>query len=505
MNRRLVACALAGSLTLLASAPAAAVEVDAGPVAATSPPALVLPTTQFDPALLPADPDVVTDEDLATAGAPPGVQQITNDPNQLVVDDDLAQCPNAGFTTAAGVQAAIEAAAPGTKIRVCPGNYSPINVHKTDLWLQAPRGQGAANGCREGNPMQDAIIEGSSATGLVQIVAAGVRFEGFIVQGNAAGPGVRTDSAGSGYELVFNEVRGNQYGIDLNTNGLVETLVEHNCIRNNTALSIGILSNVGFSNAAVDNNFFSGHRCSAIANIPAATAAPCQPTPFVPISDVTFSHNSLVDDTSASFIGGTNVVMDYNHFLRPFGVCVFLQNVVGANVSFNHIDGNGAASQGIFVAGDPNVVLDVVVRDNKLENLQGGVAPNFQFFGFGVSVRGIGVTVLQNWIQFNHGSGIFLGPQSDGSTVRGNLLIGNGIPGTDAVPRQASDGIRVMAGAVGNVIENNRLGEPLIGSDPAERANRDHDCHDDNASGANVWRHNVGYTENQPGLCVRLT
>jgi parallel beta-helix repeat protein len=38
----------------------------------------------------------------------------------LVVDDDRVECPNAGFTT---IQAAVDAAASGDRIRVCPGTY----------------------------------------------------------------------------------------------------------------------------------------------------------------------------------------------------------------------------------------------------------------------------------------------------------------------------------------------------------------------------------------------
>jgi hypothetical protein len=502
MNRGLLLCALAVGLTLPAGARAATIEGDTNSSTTTSAPEVVLETASIGAALLPLEPSVVTDAELANVGASPGVQTLTNDPNQLVVDDDLAQCPNADFTTATGIQQAIEAAAPGAKIRVCPGTYSPINVHKADLWLQAPRTQGNANGCREGNPTQDAVIAGANASGLVQIVGTGVRFEGFVVQGNTAGPGIRTDSTGSGYKLVFNEIRANQSGIDLNTNGSAETLVEHNCIRDNVALNMGILSSAGFSNVGVEYNFFSGHRCSAIANIPPATAAACLPTPFVPAADVTFSHNSLVDDTTAGFVGAMNVVVNANVWRRPFGASVVLEDVVGAEVSFNHIDGqNQALTQGIFIRATPTfpeIPQRVVVKSNKVENLLGGVVDNIEFFGTAISVNAPGVVVRENRIEFNKGFGIVLRVRSDGDLVHGNLLVGNGIPGGDR-----TDGIRLFTGAVGNLIENNRLGEPLQGQDPEERANKDHDCHDDNPSGANVWRHNVGYTENQPGLCVK--
>ncbi|MDQ3822882.1 MAG: right-handed parallel beta-helix repeat-containing protein [Actinomycetota bacterium] len=507
MRRAIASLALSATALLLASAPAAAFIGEGAGATTTASPAPVLPTAAVDPATLPADPTVVTDEQLTAAGAAPAVLQLVEDPNLLIVDDDRAQCPNAEFTTPAGIQLAIEAAAPGDKIRVCPGTYTPIDVHKADLWLQAPRTQGSANQCQDGNPAQNAIVTGSTPTGVVRISAAGVRFEGFTVQGNADGPGIRTEPTGSGYELAFNDVRLNRYGVDLSTNGLAPTAVRHNCIRDNTtgtpATSSGILSSAGFSNVLIEENFFSGHRCVAVSNLHPADAPACIQVAAIPATNVTFSHNSLVDDTTASFQNATDVDITYNEWVAHFGAAVALTRVVGANVSFNHVDGEGNASQGFFVSGDTGVALNTVVKSNKIENNQGGTTGTFQFFGSGIQVNGAGVTVLENWIQFNRGSGIRLAQLADGNVVRGNLLVGNGVPGTDALNRNGADGIRIELGAVGNTIENNRLGEALQGTDPEERANRDHDCHDNNPQGANVWRHNVGYTENQPGLCVR--
>ncbi len=54
------------------------------------------------------------------------------------VDDDKAQCPTAAFTS---VQAAVTAAAPGTRIEVCPGTYQeqvtvPVGKNNLDLVSQ---------------------------------------------------------------------------------------------------------------------------------------------------------------------------------------------------------------------------------------------------------------------------------------------------------------------------------------------------------------------------------
>src|SRR5688572_19660743 len=62
----------------------------------------------------------VPDSAFATVG-PIGVAASSGDgPNMFIVDDDLAQCPNAAFTS---IQAAVVASGPGDQIRVCPGDY----------------------------------------------------------------------------------------------------------------------------------------------------------------------------------------------------------------------------------------------------------------------------------------------------------------------------------------------------------------------------------------------
>ena len=48
-------------------------------------------------------------------------------PSTLVVDDDSVECPKAKFTT---IQAAVDAASPGDKIRVCAGTYAGATIDK---------------------------------------------------------------------------------------------------------------------------------------------------------------------------------------------------------------------------------------------------------------------------------------------------------------------------------------------------------------------------------------
>src|SRR5262249_6143715 len=51
-----------------------------------------------------------------------------SDPANILVDDDKAQCPNAGF---ASIQAAVNAANPGDTIRMCAGTYKEqVTINK---------------------------------------------------------------------------------------------------------------------------------------------------------------------------------------------------------------------------------------------------------------------------------------------------------------------------------------------------------------------------------------
>ena len=63
----------------------------------------------------------VAPSELATAGLAGATATTAGDgPNMFIVDDDLADCPNAQFTT---IQAAVDVAG-GGQVKVCPGTYN---------------------------------------------------------------------------------------------------------------------------------------------------------------------------------------------------------------------------------------------------------------------------------------------------------------------------------------------------------------------------------------------
>jgi parallel beta-helix repeat protein len=85
------------------------------------------------PSILATVPFLLGEVDLATLGAASvdfttagtssaqrGEHDDDDSPDELVVDDDRAQCPDAPYTS---IQAAVVDAGPGDRIKVCPGTY----------------------------------------------------------------------------------------------------------------------------------------------------------------------------------------------------------------------------------------------------------------------------------------------------------------------------------------------------------------------------------------------
>src|SRR5437667_1443114 len=80
----------------------------------------------------------------------------------LFVDDDGQQCPQAKYSS---IGAAIAAADPGDKIKVCPGLYNEtVVVNKTGLALLGSTNGSTVETCLRGddaaNPTKDSVVNG---------------------------------------------------------------------------------------------------------------------------------------------------------------------------------------------------------------------------------------------------------------------------------------------------------------------------------------------------------
>src|SRR5205823_9099703 len=231
-----------------------------------------LPT--FDPTdvAIAGIPDTAVGIDSAPAVALPDPPPGTT----LIVDDDHMQCPNATFTT---INQAVAAALPGYTIKVCPGIYSEnVIVDKQLTFL----GQTQASNGRCANPTtpdrkHDSVVQYPYAAGTganggsagFSVRASGVVIDGFIVEPQtpgAGGPaqdgdGVYSRLDVSGTVVQNSIIQHNARGVHLFSNGLTESVVRKNCIRDNnlgppnTLTGQGIYLDIDFSNGLIEHNF----------------------------------------------------------------------------------------------------------------------------------------------------------------------------------------------------------------------------------------------------------
>src|SRR4029079_5936074 len=151
---------------------------------------------------------------------------------ELVVDKDKAQCPKAGFTS---IQAAVTAASPGDKIKVCPDTYlESVSVTKTVDIVASPgtklstEAACLADPPAAPDPTKDAIVDGGAFS--FNLAANNIKLEGFVIQG--AGLGVQTSSSFSGYAITGTLAQGNTTaGINFLSSGAKQSRVTANCLR----------------------------------------------------------------------------------------------------------------------------------------------------------------------------------------------------------------------------------------------------------------------------------
>jgi hypothetical protein len=186
-----VAVAIAAALASAAHASPAASPYDGGPTGSAQAALQVLQTGLFG---LFADlTSIGTPASALTTVGPQASASPTE--NMLIVDDDLADCPNAQFTS---IQAAVDAAPPDAMIKVCAGTYVEqvqIPAGKDGLTLFSVPDLGA---------VIKAPLVMSSPKAIVRITGAhDVTLRHFTIAGPGGGTcdsleyGVRVDGGGS--------------------------------------------------------------------------------------------------------------------------------------------------------------------------------------------------------------------------------------------------------------------------------------------------------------------
>jgi parallel beta-helix repeat protein len=419
-----------------------------------------------------ADPLAVTDAELAAVGSVNAPASFGQGSPDFVVDDDFAQCPNADFGTAAGIQLAVGAAPIGSTIEVCAGTYTPTVVNKTLVIYHAVQ-HGQATQCSASlppDPDKDAIIDAGNTNVIGLTLAANdIVIYGLTVQNTSGNPGIYTLPAFSGYQLLSNVVQLNTFGVYLHNSGATPALVSHNCIRLNnkpgSSSGDGIYSDQGLHNAVVEENYSTGHNVGSMVYALNTT-------------DLTVEHNDVINDNTMVFVDVHNAVAEENHLVNTRGSGIFVGGgVTDLTITKNRIvdpGGTGITTNIQFVA-VPNQFL-VIDRNHVVGSPLDGIRLN----------QTDESTVTGNQSQQNTRDGIRLQNDSDFNTIRDNHSRDNG-----------RDGMRVDGGVQSNnnTIETNKM-----------QGNVEHDCHDDTvgfgtALTANFWIDNMGKTENRMGLC----
>jgi parallel beta-helix repeat protein len=108
---------LAALLVLCTGQAAAGPAPEGGPPSTTAAAGPVHITVPFAPGEVDLSTLGVSPTDLLTVGPIPS---LSTPPGNLIVDDDMLDCPNAQYTS---IQLAVNAAQPGDKIKVCRGTY----------------------------------------------------------------------------------------------------------------------------------------------------------------------------------------------------------------------------------------------------------------------------------------------------------------------------------------------------------------------------------------------
>jgi hypothetical protein len=254
------------------------------------------------------------------------------------VDDDRAQCPFAAYTN---IGAAVAAASNGDQINVCAGTYpETVTVNKALTLRGAQAGVDART--RMVAPAAESIL--NAPGGSLSITASNVTVDGFTVQEGSAAPlanGITLAANRSGHRILNNIIRDNTFGLYLNSNGAIQSVVRFNFFDSNNragaASGNAIYSDQGASNVLIEQNRFTGHASAAM--VFAGTQ-----------SNITVSSNQLVNDNSMVFFNSSAIVITGNSVTGSQGSVIFIGGGNnGMSITCNSISGGAANTSAIRI------------------------------------------------------------------------------------------------------------------------------------------------------------
>jgi parallel beta-helix repeat protein len=404
-------------------------------------------------------------------------------PQTLVVDDDRAQCAAAEFTT---IQDAIDAAAPGGVVRVCPGMYTktadldtPLVTIDKPLTLRGRPNMIEAVDCfaatySPADPTREVVSQApnsSTTEPLVLVNADGVDLQGFVFQGVTIDTGrwaVETSPHHAGYRVHHNLFQSNLVAIRFGSSGDALSQFDHNCLRDNR---FGF--STGFDHFIVDvrvhHNFTFRHTGSAT-----ATAYRLDPPFIAPFGtvNVTLDHNVSNQDFAAYHVTRSLATTLSKNVVEAAGDRGI--HLGGGNHDLSILDNTITVRGRAGIAQHSNPLPPsnhrVVIEGNTVT---GGTAAGI---GMGIGAL-IDSTIADNVVTGNRAEGIALIAGNTGNVVSGNVVEQNG-----------RNGIWAGLGATGNSFVGNEMhgnGSTMPGTA---------DAHDDNDP-INTWTDNVCETD----------
>ena len=392
-------------------------------------------------------------------------------------------CGNPGYPT---IQSAVNAAAPGDRIKVCTGLYQEqvtfpsgkdnielLAVSRWNAVIKAP----------------PAMVAGQGGFAIVRITSAqNVTILGFTITGPGPGPcgslhyGVRVEGGGSAnvlgnhiIDIRDNPLSGCQNGVAV---GAGRASPSQGDVTTGSAQIIGnvieryqkngpTVSNAGSSAVIAHNRIFGIGPTAIIAQNGIQVSAG---------ATAKIRHNFVAQNIYTGPIFASTGIL-----LFTSGTVPVEHNSITSNDVDLYMFDAGAGSLASHNRIRASTYDGVVVFDSDQLNIANNRTD--QNGGPGIGVYFAQSNILdRNHVDDNEDSGILLDGAST-NTVSNNQVRDNGTESLDM-----TDGIRLEATSSGNTIRDNHL-----------RHNVTHDCHDNGT--ANTWTNNHGETSLPPGLC----